>query len=99
MDPLAVDWNDPAVINVEKTLVLEFKKFKARGPPGPFQGGPKEWMGPSLEGEERSVGLPWRPQHAVGRVPGEVRQGARHASIPRGRGPTPQLAARSLRCE
>ncbi|CAK0827787.1 unnamed protein product [Prorocentrum cordatum] len=48
MDPLAVDWNDPAVINVEKALVLEFKchkKFKARGPPGPLQGGPKEWRG------------------------------------------------------
>eukprot|EP00959_Pyramimonas_sp_CCMP1952_P113245 2367004-Pyramimonas_sp.AAC.1 len=24
MSPLSVDWNDPAVINVEKTLILEF---------------------------------------------------------------------------
>ena len=46
--PLSVDWNDPAVINVEQTLIFEFKyhkKFKHRGPPGPLQGGPKEWRG------------------------------------------------------
>ncbi|CAK0905928.1 unnamed protein product, partial [Prorocentrum cordatum] len=40
MSPLSVDWNDPAVINVEKTLILEFqchKKFRQRGP--------TEWRG------------------------------------------------------
>ena len=44
--PSAIDWNDPAVIEIEKKITFEYgKKFKERGPPAPDKGGPTTWRG------------------------------------------------------
>jgi len=44
--PAAIDWNNPAVIEIEKAITFEYgKKFKDRGPPPPDQGGPTTWRG------------------------------------------------------
>ena len=46
--PTTIDWNDPAVVQLEKALIFELgikKKMRDRGPPGPDRGGPAEWRG------------------------------------------------------
>ena len=42
--PTAIDWNDPATIEIEKRITFTYgRKFKDRGPPPPAEGGPEQW--------------------------------------------------------
>ena len=42
--PAPINWNDPATIEIEKSITFAYgRKFKERGPPGPSEGGPTEW--------------------------------------------------------
>eukprot|EP00969_Alexandrium_andersonii_P050453 2215329-Alexandrium_andersonii.AAC.1 len=46
VDEAPVDWNDPAVIAIEKHITFTYgRKFKERGPPPKAEGGPEHWHG------------------------------------------------------
>jgi hypothetical protein len=54
---IAIDWNDPEVIRIEKHITFTYgRKFADRGPPPPGQGGPELWRNQHFRAESNRWG-------------------------------------------